>query len=87
VASLMVTRQRWTSLSCPPMLVFLHPAGYAEAGSGGESDDDEATLDITELPTRALAVRAKPMTQQLGAHLAHLSQAGCGQQVHACMFG
>jgi hypothetical protein len=60
----------------------LHAAGYAEAGSVDDSDDDdEATLDLTELPTRALAARAKPMTQQLGAHLAHLSQAGCGQQV------
>jgi hypothetical protein len=53
-------------------------AGYAEDES---TDDDEGTLDITELPTRALAARAKPMTQQLGAHLAHLSQSGCQQQV------
>ncbi|WIA41396.1 hypothetical protein OEZ86_004982 [Tetradesmus obliquus] len=54
-------------------------AGYAEAGSS--NDDDEATLDLTEMPTGALAARAKPMTKQLGAHLAHLSQAGCQQQV------
>ncbi|WIA21106.1 hypothetical protein OEZ85_005424 [Tetradesmus obliquus] len=57
-------------------------AGYAEAGSRAESsDDDEATLDLTEMPTGALAARAKAITKQLGAHLAHLSQAGCQQQV------